>query len=230
MLVYSKGELIRHQPIILSPTETVYKLTHPDSGMNIEVVFDDSNAVNNRPYKVFKEDSSGNFSLYKEFYKGQKSLKENFEEAILYFEDCIYKSLNETPPSQDSKRPDDLPPTETFQEVPIVGDIVQIGNAFGKVTDVIGTKVITKEMTKEEAMAILRSQKNAQISLAGADNPDVDSFKGGGITSRKAIPIVGDVIQVGNEYGLVTDVIKNKVETKKITKADALRILKNKLN
>lgn len=78
----------------------------------------------------------------------------------MFFEDNIYKQLGETPPVEGEmpNTPPETPP-ETFQEVPIVGDIIQVGNKYGVVTDVVDTRVITKELTKDEAMRILRNQK-----------------------------------------------------------------------
>jgi hypothetical protein len=162
MFVYNKGKLVKNV-IPISQNEFIFRLTHTTSGMIIEVTFDNEKKVNNNPYKVYREEN-GIYVVYEEFYKKSKTTKENFEDAILFFEDNIYKQLNETPPSETTPPSDNTPP-ETFQEVPIVGDIIQVGNQYGVVTDVIDTRVITKKLTKEEAMRILINQKNAFNSL-----------------------------------------------------------------
>jgi hypothetical protein len=108
-------------------------------------------------------------SVNEEFYRKNKTTKENFEEAILFFEDNIYKQLGETPPTESTPNPNPPTPPETFQEVPIVGDIIQVGNKYGLVTDIIDTRVITKSLIKEEAMRILRNQKNSFTSLTTTD-------------------------------------------------------------
>jgi NMD protein affecting ribosome stability and mRNA decay len=113
----------------------------------------------------------------------------------------------------------DVPPEQ--------GDIVKVKNEFGIVTDVYGTKVITRKLTKEEATRILQDRKNASISIGVADT-NAPTFKRGGVTPKVAKPIVGDVIKVKGRYGVVTDVINNKVEVKNISQTDAFRILKNK--
>ena len=167
MFVYNKGKLVKNV-IPISQDEFIFRLTHVTSGMTIEVKFDNQKKVNDNFYKVYKE-VNGRYVIYEEFYKKNKTLKENFEEAILFFEDNIYKQLGETPPIEGTPNPEQTTPPETFQEVPIVGDIIQVGNKYGVVTDVVDTRVITKELTKDEAMRILRNQKNAQTSLTTID-------------------------------------------------------------
>ena len=157
MFVYNKGKLVKNV-IPISQDEFIFRLTHVTSGMTIEVKFDNQKKVNDNFYKVYKE-VNGRYVIYEEFYKKNKTLKENFEEAILFFEDNIYKQLGETPPIEGTPNPEQTTPPETFQEVPIVGDIIQVGNKYGVVTDVVDTRVITKELTKDEAMRILRNQK-----------------------------------------------------------------------
>jgi hypothetical protein len=167
MFVYNKGKLVKNV-IPISQDEFIFRLTHVTSGMTIEVKFNNENTININPYKVYKE-VNGSYVIYEEFYKKNKTVKENFEEAILFFEDNIYKQLGETPPVEGTPNPQQNTPPETFQEVPIVGDIIQVGNKYGVVTDVVDTRVITKELTKDEAMRILRNQKNAQTSLTTID-------------------------------------------------------------
>ena len=170
MFVYNKGKLLREAtiPVANSQTEFIFRLTHTTSGITIEVKYNTSNQINNNPYLVYRE-VNGSYVIYEEFYKKNKTRKENFEEAILFFEDSIYKVLGETAPSESTPNPESSTPPETFQEVPIVGDIIQVGNKYGVVTDVIDTRVIVKELSKEEAMRILKNQKNAQISLTTTD-------------------------------------------------------------
>jgi hypothetical protein len=229
MFVYRKGKLVEGGQYI-SPTEQIYRLTHSSSGMVIEVKFDPSSqgsySANTNPYKVYKE-VNGMYTIYEEFLAKNKSMKENFEDAILFFEDNIYKALNEKPPQQPQPPSDPPKPPKKVDVPPEVGDIVKVNGAFGIVTDVFDTKVITRNLTKEEANRVLQDRKNASISIGVADI-NAQTFKKGGITPKVAKPKVGDVIKVKEKYGFVTDVVNNKVEVKNISKTDALRILKNK--
>jgi hypothetical protein len=191
MFVYNKGKLVKNV-IPISQDEFIFRLTHVTSGMTIEVKFNNESTVNLNFYKVYKE-VEGRYVIYEEFYKKNKTIKENFEEAILFFEDNIYKQLGETPPVEGTPNPDDNTPPETFQEVPIVGDIIQVGNKYGVVTDIVDTQVVTKELSKEEAMRILKNQKNAQMSISQAGNisDDLDfeipSFDDGGSLSSTVV-------------------------------------------
>jgi hypothetical protein len=191
MFVYNKGKLVKNV-IPISQDEFIFRLTHVTSGMTIEVKFNNENTVNLNFYKVYKE-VEGRYVIYEEFYRKNKTTKENFEEAILFFEDNIYKQLGETPPVEGTPNPDDNTPPETFQEVPIVGDIIQVGNKYGVVTDIVDTQVVTKELSKEEAMRILKNQKNALMSISQAGNlsDDLDfeipSFDDGGSLSSTVI-------------------------------------------
>jgi hypothetical protein len=191
MFVYNKGKLVKNV-IPVSQDEFIFRLTHVTSGMTIEVKFGTENTINLNPYKVYKE-VNGSYVIYEEFYKKNKTVKENFEEAILFFEDNIYKQLGETPPVEGTPNPDDNTPPETFQEVPIVGDIIQVGNKYGVVTDIVDTQVVTKELSKEEAMRILRNQKNAQLSISQVGNTsddldfEIPSFDDGGSLSSSVV-------------------------------------------
>jgi hypothetical protein len=226
MFVYRQGKL-KQEVIGVSPTEQIYRLLHVSSGMAIQVSFDPtSNGVNTNPYKVFKEEN-GTYTIYEEFFAKNKSIKENFEEAILFFEDNIFKALRETPPQQTQPPSQPPKPPKEVDVPPEVGDIVKVNGDYGIVTDVYGTKVITRKLTKEEATRILQDRKNASISIEVADT-NAPTFKKGGITPKLAKPKVGDIVKIKGKYGVVTDVINNKVEVKNITKNDALRILKNK--
>ena len=167
MFVYNSGKLIEN-PIPISSTEFIYRLTHTTSGMNIEVYVNTEVENSDKPFKVYRE-QNGVYTVFQEFYRKDKTIKENFEEAILYFEDNIYKAMNETPPAVDSPRPDDAPQPETFNEVPIVGDIVQVGKNYGIVTDVKGTEVSVKNITYEEAIRMLKNQQNADIATSIED-------------------------------------------------------------
>jgi len=229
MFVYKKGKL-KQELIGVSATEQIYRLMHLSSGMVIEVAFDPSSqgsySTNTNPYKVYKE-VNGTYTIYEEFLAKNKSIKENFEDAILFFEDNIYKALKETPPQQSQPQSDPPKPPKKVDVPPEQGDIIKVSGEFGIVTDVYGTKVITRKLTKEEATRILQDRKNASISIGVADI-NAQTFKKGGITPKLAKPIVGDIVKVYGRYGVVTDVLKNKVEVKNISKTDALRILKNK--
>jgi len=191
MFVYNKGKLVKNV-IPISQDEFIFRLTHVTTGMTIEVNFNNQNTVNNNPYKVYRE-VNGSYVVYEEFYKKNKTVKENFEEAILFFEDNIYKELGETPPVEGTPNTPPETPPETFQEVPIVGDIIRVGNKYGIVTDIIDTQVVTKEISKEEAMRILQNQKNAQISISQSGNTsddldfEIPSFDDGGSLSSTVI-------------------------------------------
>jgi hypothetical protein len=231
MFVFKKGKL-RQDPIIISPTEVVYRLTHESSGMSIEVTFNPTDTKDVRPYKVFKE-VNDTYIIYKEFSnkKNNKSLKETFEEAIEFFEDNIFEQLKEQKPQIKPQPTSENPPkTKEVMETPNVNDIVQVGKNFGIVTDVMGGKVIVRNLDKKEAMNLLRARKNANISISLANSQDVDenptTFKKGGYLHKK--PIIGDVIFVEGNYGLVTDIYGRKIEVKNLEKQDALRILKQK--
>ena len=230
MFVYRKGSL-KQDPIIISSTEVIYRLTHTSSGMTIEVKFNPLDSTEINPYKVFKE-VNGTYTIYKEFssVKDNKTLKETFEEAIDFFEDKIYEQLKEQKPQVQSPKNSNPPKTKDVTETPSVNDIIKIGNKYGIVTDVFNNKVISRNMTKDEALNVLRARKNANISISKADE-DISSnptFKKGGFLQQK--PKIGDVIRVENNYGLVTDIYNTKIEVKNIEKKDALRILKNKNN
>jgi hypothetical protein len=177
MFVYNKGKLIR-TIVPITKEEFILRLTHVTSGMNIEVTYDINVQNSEKPYKVYREEN-GVYSIYEEFFRKGKTIKENFEEAILFFEDNIYKLMKEAPPVDDSQRPDpNQPKPETFNEVPVVGDIIRVGDKFGIVTDVIETKVTVKKMSKEEAMRILKNQQNALIATS---IEDVEMAFGGGV-------------------------------------------------
>jgi len=224
MFVYRKGKL-KQDPIIISQTEVIYRLTHTSSAMNIEVKFNPLDSTEVNPYKVFKE-VNGTYVIFKEFSstKTKKSLKETFEEAVEFFEDSIYNQLKEQKPQASApKQPNNV---KEVNEVPKVNDIIRNGNKFGIVTDVFNKNIISRNLSKEEALNILRARKNADISISKADtdSQSSNSFKKGGLLIQK--PKIGDVIRVEDNYGVVTDVYNNKVEVKNITKKDALRILK----
>jgi hypothetical protein len=168
-------------------------------------------------------------------------LKETFEEAIEFFEDNIYEQLKEQKP-QVNQPPNNQPPPKTKQivETPNVNDIVQVGKTYGIVTDVVGGKVIVRNLDEKEAMNILRARKNANISISVAnsnrpnDNAiDLSSstpstFRKGGVLHKK--PTIGDVVYVEGNYGLVTDTYGKKIEVKNLDEQEALRILKENKN
>ena len=81
-------------------------------------------------------------------------------------------------------------------------------------------------------MSILRAKQNAAISISKADNDAIEEnpnqFRKGGILHLK--PVIGDVVRANGNYGLVTDIYGSKIETKNISKEDALRILKQNKN
>jgi len=80
MFVYNKGKLVKNV-IPISQDEFIFRLTHVTSGMTIEVKFNNESTVNLNFYKVYKE-VEGRYVIYEEFYKKNKTIKENFEEAF----------------------------------------------------------------------------------------------------------------------------------------------------
>jgi hypothetical protein len=160
MFVYKKGEL-KETPIAVSKDEIIYRLSHLKSGLNIEVKFNPEDfSLNTNPYKVYKEEN-GVYKIFKEFYPKNISLKENFERAIAFFEDSIFKELGETPPTMQQQPPSQPPKKVTIP--PEIGDIIKVGNEYGIVLDIIDDDVIVRELTKEEALGILRTKRNAGL-------------------------------------------------------------------
>ena len=51
------------------------------------------------------------------------------------------------------------PDKETFTETPIVGDIIRVGDDFGRVTKIEGSEVTTERMDKQEAIDFLKRMK-----------------------------------------------------------------------
>ena len=94
---------------------------------------------------------------------------QNFEDAILFFEDSIYQQLKETKPQVNAPQPQNTPPPKKVKEPPVVGDIVRVNGKHGIVTQVDGTKVLVRDLTKEEALRILKNKQNAEISLTTND-------------------------------------------------------------
>lgn len=166
MFVYKAKELIREDEE-LSGTKRLYRLTHPDSGMNIEVTYDTSNNRISFPYKVFKE-VNGQYAIYKEF-ETKGDVKKAFEDSILFFEDSIYKELQETKPQQQTK-PDVKKDPPKYKEMPIVGDIIRVKKQYAVVTDIVGTKIEGRKIEKEEAMRILRAKKRGNLLSLDIDN------------------------------------------------------------
>ena len=170
MLVYKKDKLKR-EVIPVSKELFKLRLNHLDSKMSIETDFD-INKPSSGVYRVFKE-VDGKYVIYQEFLPASnKSKIENFKDAIDFFESQILEELREkpqntqTPPNQQQDEP------ETFTKTPEIGDIVMVQNTYGRVVDVDGTNVKMKTLTKEEAMKILREQRNqlVQESIDGVDS------------------------------------------------------------
>lgn len=174
MLVYKKGQLKKE----LTPVKqgvVKYTLKHAKTGVKLSFdMYSDMTKTNKdvfatpkvydsainmvSPYLVSKEEN-GQYKIYESFWDVNKTLFDNFTDAITYFEESIFKELNEKPP-QPPTQPDDSDP-DKFKELPNIGDIVRIGkDRFGKVVDVnIETRNIdVAPMTKEEAMGILKQQ------------------------------------------------------------------------
>lgn len=160
MFVYKSGTLKEsNTPVPSKPNTWLLKLMHVTSGMVIEVEYELNKNNETKPYVVYKE-VDGIFVIYKKFNKS-KDLKENFEDAIEFFEDQIFKQLKETPPQQTTPPPP-TPPEKT-QELPQLDEIVRVGKKYGRVVEIDPETedVVVEEITKKEAMDILRAKRNA---------------------------------------------------------------------
>jgi hypothetical protein len=167
MFVYNNNTLKESFDLV----NLTYRLTHTKSGMCIEIKFNPNavaGEVNTNPYKVFKE-VDGTYVIYKEFYPKNNNILQNFEDAILFFEDSIYQQLKETKPQVNQPQPQNTPPPKKVKIPPLVGDIVRVNGKHGIVTQVDGTKVLVRDLTKEEALRILKNKQNAEISLTTND-------------------------------------------------------------
>ena len=202
MLVYKKGKLIR-ELIPIGNNLFTLKLSHLDSGLNIDTEFS-KDLPSRSYYKVYKE-VDGKFKIFKEFLVGKKETKlDNFKNAIAFFEMKILEELNEKPqnatppPQQDAKKP------ETFSKIPEVGEIIKVNNEFGRVVDVNSTNVSFKELSKKEAMDILREQKNQLIQ---------QNFKFGGSLNKDVQDLVSDLImEIGGKISSIKTYDAEKVK------------------
>jgi len=197
MLVYKKDKLKR-EVIPVSKELFKLRLNHLDSKMSIETDFD-INKPSSGIYRVFKE-VDGKYVIYQEFLPSSiKSKLDNFKDAIDFFESQILEELREkpqntqTPPNQQQDEP------ETFTKTPEVGDIVMVQGNYGRVVDVDGTNVKMKTLTKEEAMKILREQRN-QLVQETIDKQE---------TSKDLSQLRDDLIKQGVEgaEGTLQDVV-----------------------
>ena len=167
MLVYKSGRLNR-EVIPISKSDYILRLSHPTSGMVIETKFvSGSNSDSQRKeslFKVYKE-VDGKYVIYEEFPIKNKTVTETFKDAVEFFEDKIFEALKEEPPQvKPNKDEEPQPEPNKIKEVPIIGDIVQIGNQYARVVDVNGRNITTSKLSKKEAMRILKNIKNQQIS------------------------------------------------------------------
>lgn len=170
MFVYKKGTLKEvNLPVIGKPNTFVLRLMHVTSGMVIEVEY--QTGVNNlaQPFVVYKEEN-GVYVIYKKF-TNKVNLKDNFEDAIEFFEDQIFKQLNEAPPQQSQPPAEGQDPPETYSELPEIDDIVKVGNQYGKVVsrDEATGEIGVEPMTKKEAMQILRAIRDAKRMTINLD-------------------------------------------------------------
>lgn len=197
MLVYKKDKLKR-EVIPVSKELFKLRLNHLDSKMSIETDFD-INKPSSGVYRVFKE-VDGKYVIYQEFLpSSSKSKLDNFKDAIDFFESQILEELREkpqntqTPPNQQQDEP------ETFTKTPEVGDIVMVQGNYGRVVDVDGTNVKMKTLTKQEAMKILREQRN-QLVQETIDKQE---------TSKDLSQLRDDLIKQGVEgaEGTLQDVV-----------------------
>ena len=167
MLVYKSGRLNR-EVIPISKSDYILRLSHPTSGMVIETKFvSGSNSDSQRKeslFKVYKE-VDGKYVIYQEFPIKNKTVTETFKDAVEFFEDKIFEALKEEPPQvEPNKDVEPQPEPNKIKEVPIIGDIVQVGNQYARVVDVNERNITTSKLSKKEAMRILKNIKNQQIS------------------------------------------------------------------
>lgn len=160
MFVFKKDRL-KKTIVAEGKDKSVIKLLHPSSKMAIQTTYNNDGSIPNEyPILVFKE-IDNQYVIYEEFpLTPTKNIIEVFQEAIAFFENNIFESLNEKPPVQ---APPPSPPTDTYQQLPVVGDFVQIGSNFGQVLNINGSKVKVKPMTKDQVMKRLRQQRNAEL-------------------------------------------------------------------
>lgn len=161
MLVYKKDKLQR-EVIPLSQDKFRLRLNHLDTGMSIDTDFSIKNPDTSSIYKVYKE-VDNKYVIYEEFISDAKGKVENFKSAIEFFETQILEQLNEKPQNTQPPASQDQDEPETFTKTPEVGDIVMVNNKYGRIVDAKGTKVKMKNLTKDEAMKILREQRNQKI-------------------------------------------------------------------
>jgi len=179
MLVYKSGRLNR-EVIPISKNDYILRLSHPTSGMVIETKFvSGSNSDSQRKeslFKVYKE-VDGKYVIYQEFPIKNKTVTETFKDAVEFFEDKIFESLKEEAPQVEPNKPEEpQPEPNKIKEVPIIGDIVQIGNQYARVVDVNDRNITTSKLSKKEAMRILKNIKNQQISDSVEKEPSLQEI------------------------------------------------------
>ena len=175
MFVYKKNTLQRK--ITADGTDrAIYTLTHTPTNVSISYEFQINNfnpeanlsmkegrVAMTKPFVISKKRSDDSFEFYQESFDGNKTLLDNWKDAIGLFEGKIFEYLNETPSTPSAPDNTDNTPQDTFSELPQVGDIVKVNNRFGRVVDVNeNTRDIkVEELTENEARDIIRVQRQA---------------------------------------------------------------------
>ena len=175
MFVYKKNSLQRK--ITADGTDrAIYTLTHTPTNVSISYQFQINNfnpeanlsmkegrVAMTKPFVISKKRSDDSFEFYQESFDGNKTLLDNWKDAIGLFEGKIFEYLNETPSTPSPPDNTDKTPKDKFSELPQVGDIVKVGNKFGRVVDVNeNTRDIkVEELTENEARDIIRLQRQA---------------------------------------------------------------------
>lgn len=175
MFVYKKNTLQRK--ITADGTDrAIYTLTHTPTNVSISYQFQINNfnpeanlsmkegrVAMTKPFIISKKRSDDSFEFYQESFDGNKTLLDNWKDAIGLFEGKIFEYLNETPSTPSPPDNTDKTPKDEFSELPQVGDIVKVNNRFGRVVDVNeNTRDIkVEELTENEARDIIRLQRQA---------------------------------------------------------------------
>lgn len=189
MFVFKNNKLIRQVEKVSNNINRI-SLSHPTTATFIRIDFpidmDESKDLllksyksklktrATSPYVVFRLDSNGKYSLYKEIWDENKTVVQNFQDAINFFEESIYEKLNEQPPQQQPPQPrldddenegENEGENESNKMFPKTNDIIKINNNFKQVLSFDSTtkEAVLKDLTEEQAMKILRNRRNAEI-------------------------------------------------------------------
>jgi len=193
MFVYKKNSLQRR--IDADGTDRgVYTLTHTPTNVSISYEFQlnyfnpdvnltmkEGRVAMTKPFIIYKKRADNSFEFYQESFDGNKTLLDNWKEAIGLFEGKIFEYLNEQAPQPEPPKTDTpKDPPQKFSELPEVGDIIKTGNRFGRVIDVNeNTRDIkVEELTENEAREIIRIQRQAMTQESNITGKNLFGFTG----------------------------------------------------